>query len=194
MKKLLFLLCVVVLCLSGKSLATESERFNPPVIPEYLMPDETLRGVKSVEVLIEYLSQDAKDAGLRREQLQTDVELKLRTAGIRVYDEDSIPDADNLEESLKWSQEYCPSVTLYLNINSIKQSEVPIFAFSVCLEIQETVTIARNSIDYKTMATTWKTGSVSIVGSDNFKSGVRELVGDHVNKFINDYLKMNPKE
>lgn len=46
---------------------------------------ESLKGLKAVWVVIEELPETLKSkAGLTKEQLQTDVELKLRLAGIRV--------------------------------------------------------------------------------------------------------------
>jgi hypothetical protein len=44
----------------------------------------TLRGVEGVLVVVEDLGDDVEQAGLTRQQLQTDVELRVRQAGIRV--------------------------------------------------------------------------------------------------------------
>src|SRR2546425_3316356 len=43
---------------------------------------ETLRGLKGVGVVVERVSPDAERDGLTQSQLQTDVELRLRKAGI----------------------------------------------------------------------------------------------------------------
>jgi hypothetical protein len=48
---------------------------------------ETLRGLGAVHVVIEHLQPNAERAGLTRSQVQTDVELRLRKAGIRVLKE-----------------------------------------------------------------------------------------------------------
>ena len=45
---------------------------------------ESLRGLSGVNVLVENLSDSAKRAGLEKNSIQTDVELKLRLAGIKV--------------------------------------------------------------------------------------------------------------
>ena len=49
---------------------------------------ETLRGLKGFSVIIEELRDDITQAGLTHSILKTDVELKLRKAGIRVLPED----------------------------------------------------------------------------------------------------------
>ena len=45
---------------------------------------DTLRGLSAVQVLVEKLDDDAKRAGFDVNTIQTDVELKLRLAGIKV--------------------------------------------------------------------------------------------------------------
>src|SRR5438128_12486274 len=45
----------------------------------------TLRGLPGVEVIVANLKPEVERAGLTKEQLQTDVELQLRKAGIRVF-------------------------------------------------------------------------------------------------------------
>ena len=45
---------------------------------------ETLRGLKGVQVLVEGLSPELRDANLDATMVQNDVELKLRQAGIKV--------------------------------------------------------------------------------------------------------------
>jgi hypothetical protein len=47
----------------------------------------TLKGIGAVAVLVEYLPTGAKTLGLTEETIQTDVELKLRLAGMRVVTE-----------------------------------------------------------------------------------------------------------
>lgn len=46
-----------------------------------------LGGITAVKVLVESLPPGANVIGLTKEQIQTDVELKLRMAGMRVTDE-----------------------------------------------------------------------------------------------------------
>jgi hypothetical protein len=48
------------------------------------MERATLKGVPTVDVVIEKIDSDAERDGLSRSQIQTDVELRLRQAGITV--------------------------------------------------------------------------------------------------------------
>jgi hypothetical protein len=50
----------------------------------------TLRGLDGVQVVVEDLQPDVERNGLTRQQLQTDVELRLRKAGIRVLTEQEL--------------------------------------------------------------------------------------------------------
>jgi hypothetical protein len=68
---LLALLSIQLASLPGQ--AQDSERTR-----------ESLRGISALEVVVEDLPDGAKLLGLTKESIQTDVELKLRLAGIRV--------------------------------------------------------------------------------------------------------------
>ncbi|MGH7183812.1 MAG: hypothetical protein ACREJN_17800, partial [Nitrospiraceae bacterium] len=45
---------------------------------------DTLRGLREISVLVEYLPDDVEREGLSRTQLQHDIEMRLRQAGLRV--------------------------------------------------------------------------------------------------------------
>ena len=45
---------------------------------------DTLRGLKEISVLVEYLPDDVEREGLNREHLQRDIEVRLRQAGLHV--------------------------------------------------------------------------------------------------------------
>src|ERR1041384_4243466 len=45
---------------------------------------DTLRGLREISVLIEYLPDDLEREGLNREQLRRDIEVRLRQAGLHV--------------------------------------------------------------------------------------------------------------
>jgi len=48
---------------------------------------DTLKGLHGVEVVVENPGPEVEKHGLTRQQIQTDVELKLRLAGIKVFSE-----------------------------------------------------------------------------------------------------------
>ncbi len=143
---------------------------------------ETLKGLKGFDVLVDYLDPDIEKDGLRRSSIQTDVELKLRLAGIKVL---------TLEESAKEPG----SPYLYISVNSMKagRSETGLYAYNIAVELRQYVILLR---DKKIMctATTWTTGGlIGTVGKKRVES-IRDSIKDIIDIFINDYLAMNPKE
>lgn len=145
---------------------------------------ESLRGLKGVELVMEVINPEAERKGLTRSQLQTDVELRLRKAGIKVL---------TRQERLK-----TPGYPfLYVNVSTVKTPETlggllgGLYGYSISVELREKVILARNR-SIETYAATWSKGVVGTVGADKLRS-VREGVGDLVDEFINDYLAMNPR-
>lgn len=140
---------------------------------------ETLRGLKGVHVLIETIARDAQRDGLTRSSLQTDVELKLRTAGIRV-----VTSEERFEEP-GW-----PS--LYVNVNALASSTGNSYAYSIRVGLDQEVSLWRKPT-IRATATTWISASVGIVGVNRMRAAVRESVSDQVDEFLNNYLAVNPK-
>lgn len=142
--------------------------------------EKSLRGLQGVNVIIESLSSEAEQAGLNRTAIQTDVELKLRLAGIKVLSE---------EESLK--QRGYP----YLYVNAIVGlgKNTPGLAFyAIRCALKQDVTLTRDD-SISTIATTWDTGASGLVGASNLQN-IRGGIKDLVDEFINAYLSVNPKK
>ncbi len=138
---------------------------------------ESLRGLKGVSVEIEKLSFNIEKDGLKREQIKTDVELKLRLAGIKVVTE---------EESINEpGQPY-----LFVNVNSNK-SELGFYSFSITIELNQLVLLIRD-LDTIFTACTWSTKTVGFAGVEKVGQ-IRDYIKDDVDLFINDYLFVNPK-
>jgi hypothetical protein len=140
----------------------------------------TLKGIPSIRVIVEDLDPDAERDGLTKDQLQTDVELRLRRAGIMVT---SAP----LESGGSY---------LYLNVNVNTKAlhpSAPIlyYAVNIHLEFHQAVSLRRNP-GILIFASTWSVGGVMVVGIQRLR-GVRDDVADLVDKFINVYLEQNPK-
>jgi hypothetical protein len=115
----------------------------------------------------------AERLGLTKQQIQTDVELRLRKAAIRV-------------EPPKDSNDFN---SLYINVN-ILDLENGLFTYSARVEFQQTVFIPRLKKEF--LVSTWIKASIGAVGR-NKASFVRESVADLVDIFINDFLAVNPK-
>src|ERR1017187_384283 len=51
---------------------------------------QTLKGIQGLGVVVEDINSEAERAGLHRTDIQTDVELKLRLAGIKVLSDEAM--------------------------------------------------------------------------------------------------------
>jgi len=142
---------------------------------------KSLRGLRGVSVVIEDLPSSAKKAGLTKSQLQIDVEVELRKAGIPVLTKDK-----------RWTAPGMPY--LYVNVNSTALSGVlkGSYAFNVVVTLDQVVDLGLNR-SKGIYAATWDKMKVGGGGKNNIKKKVREIVRDYVNEFINDYLTVNPK-
>jgi len=138
----------------------------------------TLLGLRGVYVLIENLKPNLEKDGLTREQLLTDVELKLRKAGIRVLTE---------EESYNTPGLPC----LYARINAIKGNST-FYCVNIHVSLSQETRLERNPT-IKILSFTWDHSSIGGCDESIIKDYVRKGLGDLIDKFINDYLAVNPK-
>lgn len=137
---------------------------------------DSLRGLRGVYVFIWDLPPEIERNGLlTKDQIRTDVELKLRTAGIRVLP----PNPEN------------PLFFVYVNVHYADTVNKRVgFAFIIHCELRQNVYLERDST-IKNWAITWGK-SASGIGSENFER-IRNEIKDQVDMFINDYLSVNPK-
>lgn len=153
----------------------------PCVNAEYLADEkETLRGIKCVWVGIEPLPANIKELGLTEDIFQTDIELKLRLAGIKIL---------SREERLKT----LGMPHLYLNINTANTPPDVIFAWNVSLNLMQEVYLC-TKINTSAHATTWTKFYTGYAGKDILEEQLRKKTKDLVDIFLNDYLAVNPKQ
>jgi hypothetical protein len=142
---------------------------------------ETLVGLHGIGLHVKELSWEVERDGLTRAQIQRDVELKLRIAGINI-----------VHRTEEWADPRVPG--LYINVSTYKTSDMPLYAFSISIEFRQVVLL--NTIppdDIGVVAITWIDGMVGAVGSKNVNL-IRYSIKELVDVFINDYLRMNPKK
>jgi len=136
----------------------------------------SLRGLKGVHVLVAKLPPDF-EGNLTREQIQTDVELKLRLVGIKV-----------VSEKEQFSMPGRPY--LYVTVCGVKTFTEGV-AWQIDIQLSQDVYLERDpkiSVD----ATTWSVGRGGFLGKMKIEE-IRNEVKDLVDQFINDYLSVNPK-
>jgi hypothetical protein len=139
----------------------------------------SLRGLKDLAIVVEDLHPDIEQDGLDRSTIKTDVELKLRLAGIRIATFAEVPRTGG-------------GRYLYVNVNSTQMKELSLYAVSIRLELVQGVLLARDPTTILP-GRTWAVSSVTCVGK-NAVSSARDVIKDLVDVFINDYLAANPRK
>ena len=141
---------------------------------------KSLKGIKGFGVLVESLCDDANIISLSKSTIETDVELRFRSHGIKVL---------TMEET--HIQPGCPF--FYVNINLIYIKGLNSVVYNIEGKFAQDVMLTRNNQPYP-QAPTWHTGGIlGIVDRQSARNIIRETVLDIVDKFINDYFSVNPK-
>ena len=130
---------------------------------------DILRGLQGCPVVVERLRPEIEQDGLTKEQLQTDTELKLREAGIKVF---SLKEAAQLKG--------CPY--FYLNVHVLKLQS-GCYSYNISTELIEEA--------FPLWQTAWT--QLELLGFSCRLSDIRENAKDMVDEFINEYLAANQK-
>lgn len=146
----------------------------------------SLKGLSGVRVVVEEFRRAAEDAGFDTMTFQTDVELKLRLAGIRVFAADAA---------------LLPA--LYLNVNALHGKADERHGYGINLFLLQEARLQRPSpADPGKQASeghldgpinsvaTWYRGMVGVGQLAHVRSGVKDLVDE----FVNDWLAANPRD
>ena len=143
---------------------------------------KSLVGIEGIWVYVEDLNPDAKAAGLRKDLFQTDIELKLRLAGIKVLSK---------EEYLTTSgRPY-----LFLSIHVLTSNDnPPFYAVATGLNLRQGVFLTRDLKIESVDAITWLEAGVLLLSRRYLESDIRKQIKQMTDIFINDYLAANPKE
>lgn len=145
-------------------------------------PRETLKGISEVAVVIETLKPVAQTAGLSIEVLKNDVEQQLKRSRIKVRD---MPTPLMQKTGARSATDI-----VYVKVGSVRPEGSESIVYSVSVEAKQIVTLDRLRARIRG-TTTWESGMLGIVGTDEFVTEVRSDVGEHVGRFINDYLAAN---
>jgi ribosomal protein S8 len=178
-KKYWVLAAILVICANIIWATNKTDSLTSPQVTSIIIDErDTLKGLQGVYVLVENLKPEVEKYGLTRQQLQTDVELRLRQNGIRV-----------LSKQEQFSTPGMPY--LYVNVNTMPDINglVPL---GILLELKQNVFLARDTTKL-CIASTWNGSTTGSVGSKKIET-IRDSVKDSVDIFINDYLAANPKD
>lgn len=139
----------------------------------------TIRGLLGINVGVEPLPDNVKQVGLAEKDIQTDVELKLRIAGIKVLTEKESTDTPGRP-------------FLYVLVTVLGGDGV--YAFSYHVSLQQEVLLARDKAMPTVLAPTWSVSGVGKAGRKDLPQYVRDAVKDEIDVFLNAYLSVNPKK
>jgi len=148
----------------------------------------TLKGITSICPTVHLFKlQEMKDIFLTQEELQTQVELALRRAGVNVTERDAIGRA----------RAEAATLAVIVSIQQIKYSdEEYLYLTGVLVELQQDVSLARDP-KIATNTRTWPLIAVPepmIAERARLSELVKRRIEVDVNRFLNDYLAANPKE
>jgi len=139
---------------------------------------ESLKGMSGVLVSVDVKKQSLETHGITEAMLKTDIEMKLRVARIKVFDNRNDPDLDRTGRP-----------ELFISVVAIKFDPAAVYVFLISLT--QDVNLSRGKTPVR--ATTWIRMGESHGGVDDAHEGIRKKIGDGVDAFINDYLAANPK-
>jgi len=171
MKKYWIFAAISAMCLAGVWAAQTSMELTEKQL--------SLTEIKAFYVFVQGLTEEVKKAGLRSEQIQSDVEDKLKQEGISVVSE---------EESLRLAG----SPVLYVNISAYKRKRTAAFVYHIDVGVLQRVALVRDP-KIRIMSITWTKGRLGYCPAKALVTSVRETVGYLMDRFADDYTAANPK-
>lgn len=139
---------------------------------------KTLKGLNGVFLQGIFMDKDSESAGIEQKQIQSDVELKLKLAGIKVLTK---------EEHSKDKE----PTSLAISINTYKYSQ-DVLIYYISIELSQVVYLMRDP-NIMAIDETW---SVDRFGNTSMKyaeTNIRANIKDGIDRFIYAYLSVNPK-
>ncbi len=131
----------------------------------------SLRGLKTVQVIVEHTATDATGE-LPTSTLQTEVELKLRLAGLEVKaGRDS---------------------HLHIRVQPLQLQTTDHRVYSVKVELNQAASLTRDSTIFLPMRS-WHTELIGFVEAKKLNEAIQHAVSDLMDQFVNAYLSVNPR-
>ena len=132
----------------------------------------TLKGITELQVVVETIDPEVERHGLTQVQLQTDLELRLTQAGIKVVS--SAP------------------ASLCVNIQFMRIMLYRVYAYWLEVAIRQPVRLDRDLRLSHVAAPTWSLSGSGVIPPQRVRE-LRSRVIEQVDQFISAYLKQNPK-
>ena len=145
---------------------------------EYIFDDvETLRGMNSLYLYVHSLPPQAEEFGLTQEQIQSDVDTQLQSAGIPVV-------------SYRECCDIPGSPYLFVGVGLVNGAQPDIYAVTAHLELRQVSSLEREP-ESSYHATTWMRGETELVEATTLESDAKDLLHGWIKMFIYDYWSVN---
>lgn len=131
----------------------------------------SLKGLKVIGLVVERIPPEAEKEGLTREQLQKDVELRLKDSGVTVAKE--------------------AGGFLYVTVQTSPAPDASVHSYSVGLEFTQPVLLVRDT-QILVLGTTWSLSATGTAAQGKL-SLARVDVVNLVDRFISAYRSVNPR-
>jgi len=137
----------------------------------------SLRGLKSVCIVVEITATPQDGASLTKQSLQAEIQARLDSAGITV-DKDA-------------------TACVYLNLrplSAIGKNGKPIglYALEMSLQFLQMVALARDP-SLKTYSPTWSVANMATVPLGDLRNTASQIADDLTDRFVEAYRSVNPK-
>jgi len=139
---------------------------------------QSLSEIKALYVFVQGLTPETDKIGLTREQIESEVESKLKQLDVQVVSE---------EEGLKLAG----SPVLYVKVTARKRERLSAFIFHVEVGLLQKVSLVREP-RVQAMSITWNKGSLGYCSGSAFAETIEGVVADLMEKFGSDYSAANP--
>ena len=150
---------------------------TPAQDPAGKLEKASLVGLSRVYVVVTTTPQAEQD-GLTSADLKTEVEARLRSAGIKVIDKGEWTTDDGV---------------LSITISALPIEKLPLYACSFTLDLKQAV-IALRDRNARMMGATWQAGGIAAFGRPKFKEAAKRNTIEFVDSFISDYKAANPQK
>jgi hypothetical protein len=138
----------------------------------------SLRDLTGVYVIMEDLKPDVERDGLNSGELHSDIENRLKEAGIKVL------------SGRAWREEEGrPWLYVYPHVLRREFYARMVYVFSISVEFKQQVSLVRNP-SVEVFATTW---SKNVVGKTGFPEDIRKNILSALDDFIEAFFSVNPR-
>jgi len=137
-----------------------------------------LTGLPGVSVVVEPLSEDLIGHGITTEGIDVDVRLRLKEAGVRVFD----PEIDDIPAG---------NPTLYIQLTAILSPGVERCTYTIRLDVLQAARLERDPDFPSLQLPTWGVGGVSIQGR-SWRQAIFDDVLAYTDTFVTAFQAANP--